>query len=65
MADTQASKVLEDLCDTEGGTQTIANFRAYYEAYRKEQAASTPVKYADFLAVIESYMRNSGLPGAV
>lgn len=65
MADTQASKTLEDLVDTEGGTQTIANFRAYYAAYVSEQAGSTPVKYADYLAVIESYMRNSGLPGAV
>ena len=65
MADTQAVVTLEALCDAEGGTQTIAQFRAWYEAYRKEQAGSTPVKYADYLAVIESYMRNSALPGAV
>jgi len=63
MADTQASKVLEDLVDTEAGTLTIANFRAYYAAYVSEQAGSTPVKYADFLAVIESYYRNSAIAG--
>lgn len=65
MADWQARKTLEDLCDAEGGTQTIANFRAWYEAYRREQTGSTPVSYEDYLAVIESYMRNSALPGAV
>lgn len=64
MANPSEVKVLEDKCDAEGGTQTIANFRAYYEAYKKEQYAATPVSYPDYLCVIESYMRNSGLPGA-
>jgi len=64
MANWAQTKLLEDLADAEGGTQTIANFRAYYQAYKKEQAASKPVSYEDYLAVVESYMRNSALPGA-
>ena len=63
MADTQASKVLEDLLDAEGGTLTIANFKTYYAAYCREQVGSTPVKYADFLAVLESFYRNSAIAG--
>ena len=63
MADTQATKVLEDLVNTETGTVTIANIRAYYAAYVSEQTGSTPVKFADYLAVLESYYRNSGIAG--
>lgn len=65
MANSSEVSVLEAKCDTEGGTQTIANFRTYYQAYCTEQYASNKVSYADYLAVVESYMRNSGLPGAV
>ena len=65
MADTQATKVLEDLVNTETGTVTIANIRAYYAAYVSEQVGSTPVKFADYLAVLESYYRNSGIAGEV
>lgn len=63
MADTQATKVLEDLVNTETGTLTIANIRAYYAAYVREQHGSTPVKFADYLAVLESYYRNSAIAG--
>ena len=63
MADTQATKVLEDLVNTETGTVTIANVRAYYAAYVSEQTGSTPVKFADYLAVLESYYRNSEIAG--
>ena len=63
MANSSETKKLEDLCDAEGGTQSIANFRAYYRAYAKEQYMG-PVSYEDYLAVVESYMRNSALPGA-
>lgn len=61
MADWQAIKTLEDLLDAEGGTLTIANFKAYYEAYKQEQL--TPVSYPDFVAVLESFYRNSGIAG--
>lgn len=64
MASTQATKILEDLCDAEGGSQTIANFRAYYQAYLTEEGRNGAVNYETYLAVIESYMRNSGLAGA-
>lgn len=63
MADTQATKVLEDLVNTETGSLTIANIRAYYAAYVKEQSGSVPVKFADYLAVLESYYRNSAIAG--
>jgi len=65
MADYQQRKILEDLADAEGGTQTIANFRAWYQAYLVENHLKKPVSYDDYLAVVESYMRNSALPGAV
>lgn len=65
MASWEQRKVLEDLCDAEGGTQTIANFKTYYQAYKTENHLSKPVSYEDYLAVVESYMRNSALPGAV
>lgn len=64
MASFSQTKYLEDKCDAEGGTQTIANFRAYYQAYLKEQGGNGAVSYEDYLAVIESYMRISALPGA-
>ena len=63
MASTQATKILEDLVDAEAGSLTIANFRAYYAAYLKEQTGNIPVKYEDYLAVIESYYRNSAIAG--
>ena len=65
MANSSEVTTLENLCDTEGGTQTIANFRTYYQAYCTEQYASNKLSYTDYLSVIESYMRNSALPGAV
>lgn len=65
MANSSATKVFEDLMDAEGGTQTIANIRAYYAAYRKEQGHNGAVSYEKWLACVESYMRNSALPGAV
>jgi len=59
-----ATKIFEDLMDTEGGTQTIANLRAYYQAYLTEQGSNGAVSYEKWLACVESYMRNSALPGA-
>ncbi len=65
MADTQATKVLEDLLDTETGTVTKAQIKQYYAAYVSEQTGSTPVKFADYLAVLESYYRNSAIAGEI
>lgn len=59
-----ATKKWEDLMDAEGGTQTIANLRAYYEAYVTEQNGNGAVSYEKWLAAVESYMRNSALAGA-
>ena len=63
MASSSETKTLEDLVDTEAGSLTIANFRAYYAAYVSEQTGNMPVKYEDYLAVIESYYRNSAIAG--
>ena len=63
MASTSATKVLEDLVDTEVGTITKANIKADYAAYLTEEGRNGAVKFEDYLAVIESYYRNSAIAG--
>jgi hypothetical protein len=61
MADTQDIKNLETAVSTEAGTNhTIANVRAAYADYVTEQL--TPVKYADYCAVVEHFYRTRSIP---
>lgn len=62
MADYNMTKVLEDLVDTETGSLTIANLRAYYAAYAKENYMGK-VSFEEYLSVIESFYRNSAIAG--
>ena len=63
MASEAQLSVLLPLLDTEGGSLTIANFRAYYATYIKEQSGNTPVSFADYVCVLESFYRVSTIAG--
>lgn len=63
MADWQQVTTLEGLVDTEVGSLTLANLKSYYATYLQEQSGSKPVSWADYLAVLESYYRNSAIAG--
>jgi len=63
MASWEQRKVLEDLVDTEVGSLTKANIKSYYQAYLVENHLSKPVSFDDYLAVLESYYRNSAIAG--